>query len=203
MPPRVQKPDTVRALGDVDTASLVQLVKRISSTTWDGEDAAKENSFAVFHHTQHIIFRFISGNRDPEDNYANPSWDIWKPVLQPIMEQATRPYRFRDPRFPKAMLAKLAAGHHIDPHYDGAGSNQLVHKIHVPLITNPGALFLVDGESYHLEAGKAYEVNNIVSHGARNDGPEDRVHFIFEVYEGDYVRPTSETKAGRPADARL
>jgi hypothetical protein len=54
-------------------------------------------------------------------------------------------------------------------------------------VTNPDATFLVDGRSFHLEAGTAYEVNNILSHGATNAGAEDRIHFIFEVFEGDYA----------------
>ncbi|MXO84170.1 aspartyl beta-hydroxylase [Altererythrobacter aestiaquae] len=162
-------------------------------TTWGEEDARKENDFEVFDHTQHVVFRFIRGNRDPEDSYANPAWDIWEPVLMPVMQAAILPYAFRKPRFPKAMLAKLSAGHAIDPHYDGAGSNQRVHKIHVPLVTNPDAIFLVDGESFHLEAGNAYEVNNIVSHGAANSGSEDRIHFIFEVFESDYESAIRES----------
>lgn len=193
MPPKVQKPANVRPLGAVDADKLTLLAQRVSPTTWGEEDARKENDFDVFHHTQHVIFRFIRGNRDPEDCYANPAWDIWKPVLMPVMQAAIAPYQFRKPLFPKAMLAKLAAGHAIDPHYDGAGSNQRVHKIHVPLVTNPDAMFLVDDETFHLEAGSAYEVNNIKSHGAANGGSEDRIHFIFEVFEGDYLAELSES----------
>ena len=186
MPPKVEKPEAIRDLGPVDSGRLIALTKRVSDTTWVAENQDKENDFDVFHHTQHVIFRFIAANRDPEVHYANPAWEIWAPVLMPIMEQAIRPYGFRQPRFPKAMLARLKAGHSIDPHFDGAGSNLRVHKIHVPLVTNPEAKFLVRDELFHLEVGRAYEVNNIVSHGASNLGAEDRVHFIFEVYEGDY-----------------
>lgn len=187
MPPKVEKPRTVRCLGNVDSARLAALAARVSDETWASEDKDKENNFEVFHHTQHVIFRFISANRDPEVHYANPAWEIWQPLLMPVMQQAIAPYGFRKPMFPKAMLARLRAGHIIDPHYDGAGSNLRVHKIHVPLITNPDALFQVNDDQFHLEPGKAYEVNNIVSHGASNMGTEDRIHFIFEVYEGDYA----------------
>lgn len=187
MPPKVAKPHTVRVLGPVDCARLTAMVERISPATWAGEDALKENDFAVFHHTQHIIFRFIESNRNPENSYSTPAWDVWQPLLQPVMEAAIAPYGFRKPVFPKAMLAKLLAGHRIDPHYDGAGSNLVTHKIHVPLVTNPRAVFLVRDEKVHLERGMACEVNNIVSHGGENGGDEDRIHFIFEVFEGDYA----------------
>ena len=62
---------------------------------------------------------------------------------------------FVEPAFPKAMLARLEAGQHIDT--DGGGSHPLVHKVHVPLQTNPRAWLTVDGA---------------------------RIHFIFEVFEG-------------------
>lgn len=203
MPPRVKKPTDIRELATVEVSRLIALASRISPETWGQEDRHKENDFAVFHHTQHLVFRFISENRDPEDFYANPAWDVWKPVLMPLMQQAIAPYGFRNPQFPKAMLAKLAAGHQIDPHYDGAGSNQRVHKIHIPLVTNPEAEFLVGDGRFHLDVGKAYEVNNIISHGAVNQGSEDRIHFIFEVFEGDYQQTTVTPDGGTAANADL
>lgn len=181
---RVRKPTGVRALGPVDTTALVAQVRRLSERAWAGEDALKENTFEVFHHTRHVIFRFIPGNQNPDAFYSTHAWPVWKGLLEPIMDAAVRPYGFERPIYPKAMLARLEAGAIIDPHVDGAGSNLLTHKIHVPLITNPVALFLTGEDTCHLEAGQAYEVNNIGRHGAMNHGPEDRIHFIFEVFEG-------------------
>lgn len=197
MPPRVKKPHTIRELGEVDIARVRALVENLSEQAWDREDAVKENAFDVFHHTRHIVLRFIEGNRDPAVHYSNPGWDAWRGLLEPIMEQAIRPYQFRKPIFAKAMLARLSAGSQIDPHFDGAGSNERCHKIHVPLITNPEALFLVRETHEHLAEGHAYEVNNIVRHGAVNAGAEDRVHFIFEVFEGDYESGSGETSSER------
>ncbi|MCP5383388.1 MAG: aspartyl/asparaginyl beta-hydroxylase domain-containing protein [Altererythrobacter sp.] len=192
MLPEVTKPHTIRPLGPVECERLAAMVSRISAATWAGEDALKENDFPVFHHTRHIVFRFIESNRDPAKWYANPAWDVWAPMLLPVMEHAIAEYGFAEPQFPKAMLARLAAGHRIDPHYDGAGSNLRTHKIHVPLFTNPDALFLVRDEKVHLERGYAYEVNNIVSHGVENGGSEDRIHFIFEVYDAAATLPGEE-----------
>lgn len=179
----VAKPDGVRELCPVDIGPLLARVSAISERVWRGEDALKENDFAVFHHTQHIVFRFIEGNRDPETFYSNPAWMAWQSLLLPVMEQAIAPYDFRAPQFPKAMLARLAAGQVIDLHRDGAGSNLLTHKIHVPLITNPQAFFVSEQRRFHLATGHAYEVDNIKPHGGINRGADDRIHFIFEVYD--------------------
>ncbi|GAA0283287.1 hypothetical protein GCM10009127_25930 [Alteraurantiacibacter aestuarii] len=187
MAPIVKKPAKVRDLGAVDADRLTAVVQAISKRTWHNENILKENDFDCFHHTQHLVFRFIKQNRDPETFYANPSWDAWKSVLLPVMEAASASYGFRNPQYPKAMLAKLIAGYGIDLHRDGAGSNPRTHKIHVPLITNPEAYFLFENDQVHLTPGRAWEVNNLIRHGGRNDGPEDRIHLIFEVFEGDYA----------------
>jgi len=182
---KVLKPDFLRELGAVDIKQLSAITSKVSENVWAKEDEAKENNFNCFHHTQHIVFRFIEGMKDHRVSYSTPIWQAWQGMLMPVMQQTIRPYGFKNPQFPKAMLARLKAGYGIDPHTDGAGSNLHTHKIHVPIFTNLDALFHIGGQDFHLEQGQAYEVNNIKRHGVRNDGEADRIHFIFEVFEGD------------------
>ncbi len=181
--PQVQLPATFRHLGPVDIAPVIERIAQIPDTVWDHEDRLKENSFKVFGSTRHIVLRFTDGNRDPRIVHDNSGWLFWKNLLLPIMEQVVTHYSHRKPAFSKAMFARLAAGGEIGSHRDGAGSNLLSHKVHVPLVTNPGAIMVVDGEERHLEVGRAYELNNIVKHGARNTGKSDRIHFIFEHFD--------------------
>lgn len=182
--PRVDKPATVRDLGAVDVEALRAHVERLSEKVWRLADGVKENTFFCFHHTRHVIFRFIDGNRNPRRFRSYPIWSVWQRLLLPVMARAAAPYGYAAPVYPKAMLARLAAGHGIDAHVDGAGSHPFVHKIHVPLRTAPEAVLSVNGEDFHLAAGHAWEVNNLVPHGAFNGGERDRIHFIFEVFEG-------------------
>ena len=187
-PPRVEKPASVRRLGAVDVDALRAHVERLSEKVWRQEDAAKENDYFCFTHTSHIVFRFIPGNRTPLHYYSTPIWTVWQRWLLPVMAQAAAPYGYTEPVYPKAMLARLAAGHGIDRHVDGEGSHPLTHRIHVPLQTNPRATLTVDDTDFHLEYGHAFEVNNLVPHGVFNGGEEDRIHFIFEVFEGAFRR---------------
>lgn len=179
----VKKPHTISNLGTTDTQPLKDLVQQLSNQVWIQEDKHKENNFPCFHHTQHIIFRFIKKNQDHRDFYSNPIWEIFKPTLLPIMEQVVVPYGFTQPEYPKVMLARLESGQFIDRHRDGAGSNLHTHKIHIPLYTSSQVNFLVRDKPHSLKEGFAYEVNNIVPHEVRNDGNTDRIHFIFEVFE--------------------
>ena len=180
----VVKPYTIRDLGPVDPGPILERLARLNDRVWALEDACKENKFFCFTQTRHIVHRFIPQNNDPRQSYETPAWMLWKDLLEPVMQVASAGYGYRDPRFPKAMFARLEAGGEIDRHKDGAGSNLVAHKIHVPLHTNPEAYFSVGDDEFHLEFGRAYEVNNIRSHAARNGGTEDRIHFIFELYEG-------------------
>ena len=180
----VEKPARVRDLGAVDAEALRVQVERLSEKAWNLDDAVKENDFPCFEHTRHIIFRFIHRNLSPLHCYAHPGWMVWKPLLLPVMAQAAAGYGFVEPVYPKAMLARLAAGGEIEGHIDAQPANALVHKIHVPLVTNPKAMLRVHGEEFHLPVGRAWEINNLTVHGAFNGGGRDRIHFIFEVFEG-------------------
>jgi len=181
---QIRKPATVRELGAVDIAPVEQMLRRINENVWNAENSRKENNFSCFHHTQHIVFRFVSGDRQsPRHFHDNPAWLLWQQVLLPVMANAIRPYGFGDPVFPKAMLARLASGHIIDSHVDTATSNLYTHKIHVPIRTNAQTQFFVNDESHCLQEGIAYEVNNSAPHWASNQGDSDRVHFIFEVFD--------------------
>ena len=182
-PPAVEKPAGVRALGRVDTGPLEAMLDRLTENVWRREDECKDNDFPCFHHTRHIVFRFIDGNRDARRFRSYPGWTIWRRTLLPVMAQASAGYGFSEPVYPKAMLARLAAGHGIDRHVDGAGSNLHTHKIHIPLQTEPAAVLTVAGVDYHLREGHAYEVDNLAPHGAFNGGTRDRIHFIFEVFD--------------------
>ena len=184
-PPRVRKPTAgICPLGPVDISPLEAVLECLTESVWRHEDDNKPNKFDCFHSTRHVIFRFYNF-RDVRDFWSNPGWTLWRSSLLPVMEQAIAAYGFAEPVFPKAMFASLSAGERIDKHTDGPASAMYrAHKIHVPIRTEPAALLIVDGVEYHLRRGHAYEVNNILPHGAFNGGSQERVHLIFEVFDG-------------------
>ncbi len=179
----VVKPPDFQAICKVDVEELRRKLLTVGEAVWDAEDARKENRFACFHDTRHIIARFIPNNQDPAQFYSTPFWAVWQPLLAPVLTRVAQHYGFSTPEFPKVMFARLAAHTAIDRHVDGAGSNLLTHKIHVPLVTNEAVWFEVGDRRFRLEEGQAYELNNIRPHGVRNDGATDRIHLIFEIMD--------------------
>jgi len=52
-------------------------------------------------------------------------------------------------------------------------------RLHIPIITNPGCLMVIENVAKHLPAdGSVYITNNIKYHNAFNGGEENRVHLV-------------------------
>jgi hypothetical protein len=111
-----RKTTSLRHLGKVDIAQLREAVLAIPEAVWDAENQNKPNrryesvgavrvpvSGRVWTNTRHIIFRFITNQRDWREPADWPLWQEWRERLLPVMEQATRPYDLR--------ACGLSAGH--------------------------------------------------------------------------------------------
>jgi|TARA_R110002124_G_scaffold125837_6_gene285160 hypothetical protein len=57
-------------------------------------------------------------------------------------------------------------------------------RIHIPIITNPGALMVVNNEAFHMPAnGSAYFVDTTKYHTALNGGNVERVHLVATILD--------------------
>jgi hypothetical protein len=57
-------------------------------------------------------------------------------------------------------------------------------RLHIPIITNPGAIMVVDNVAKHLPAdGSVWITNNIKYHNFFNGGEEDRIHLVACVLD--------------------
>jgi hypothetical protein len=61
--------------------------------------------------------------------------------------------------------------------------SDLSMRIHIPIITNPDCLMLIENKAYHLEAGKIYLTNTTFTHTAINASLLNRVHIIGCFYQ--------------------
>lgn len=187
--PNPRKTTSIRPLGPVDIAALREAVLAIPEAVWDAENADKPNRFEALDRTRHIVFRFVDDTRDWRNSHDRALWPQWRDLLWPVLRQATTPYGYANAEFPRVMLARMAPGGVIKPHVDANPAAKWPHKIHVPLLTNPGVGFLVGERVYHFPEGEAVEVNNLGLHAVRNDGSTDRIHLIFEYFDRDQPDP--------------
>jgi hypothetical protein len=76
----------------------------------------------------------------------------------------------------------LKAGAKSLVHRD-ADDNEYMARFHIPLITNKKCVFISEGTTLHMEAGKAYGVWVNNWHQIRNDFTKDRYHLICDFYD--------------------
>ena len=80
---------------------------------------------------------------------------------------------------PTVLFSLLRAGARIAPH-TGMFNTRLV--CHLPLIVPPGCGFRVGNEVREWEEGKLLIFDDTIEHEAWNDGPQDRVVLIFDIW---------------------
>tara|TARA_X000001036_G_scaffold280423_1_gene260478 strand:+ start:42 stop:641 length:600 start_codon:yes stop_codon:yes gene_type:complete len=57
-------------------------------------------------------------------------------------------------------------------------------RLHIPIITNPGCLMVIDNIAQHMPAdGSVWITNNTKYHNAFNGGEEDRIHLVACVLD--------------------
>lgn len=82
-------------------------------------------------------------------------------------------------RAPTIMFSLLRAGARI-PAHTGQINTRLI--CHLPLVVPPGCGFRVGNEIRQWEVGKTLIFDDTIEHEAWNDGPDDRVVLIFDIW---------------------
>lgn len=122
---------------------------------------------------------WLPGGSDPRaGQYAMLSWPLPLPGVEPFIA-AILGQHFPGRRRGVAFLSRLIPGQRIDPHVDG--HDHCDTRVHVPLATNPLAVFITGGVEHHLEVGWAYVIDPSREHSVVNGGRTDRVHLIFNA----------------------
>jgi len=174
---------TLKVLGQVDSQPLINAVLGMDEIDWQAQQY-RQNAYSVHEHTQSLVMVFCSGWPDLKVT-REPSWDALKETAVPLMHHIIQSFYPPGGTIIRAMAAKLVAGGIISPHRDTHQSFSHSHRIHIPITTNRGVRFMIDGKPHRFEIGQAYEINNQKNHSVMNNGKEDRVTFIF-----DYMPPS-------------
>lgn len=60
-------------------------------------------------------------------------------------------------------------------------------RFHLPVVTNPQVQFLMDGQTFRMDAGHVYLFNQWCLHGVANQSDQLRVHLYWDLYLNDYI----------------
>jgi hypothetical protein len=175
----------VRRLQAVDAAILTRLRERLNDELFEAGDRDKTDVYRdpVFEDLQHVMLQFPS---DPMNHrvapYRQPFWDDFRAEIAPIVQQTAKVYGYRKYATSKVVFSRLRAGGCIPLHTDGHEANRIPHRIHVPLVSTPEMTYRVEGHTYHLATGYAWEVSNRTLHSIDNPTTVDRIHLYFDLY---------------------
>jgi len=108
----------------------------------------------------------------------------------------------KDLSFSKTILSELATsdpellvfyylepGATLHPHRDltGASMNNRI-RFHVPVVTNSGVEFIVNGEKIKMTPGDLWCLDTSYLHSVRNNGVKSRVHIVVECNINDVIK---------------
>lgn len=84
-------------------------------------------------------------------------------------------------RLKSVRLMSLAPGADIKPHRDPGLSWEFGEvRLHLPLCTDSGVDFIVDGQSVPMKLGELWYLNADLEHSVRHQGRSDRVHLVID-----------------------
>jgi len=173
-----------RLLGHLDTTDLlVSLHSR--RREWDAITLRQDTPGSPHRDTRSIFLRGpeaptpVTWFQDvPHKDY--PLLSEW-PEAQAILETVNAAV---PGQLGKVMLIELKPGGALAWHIDQGPYSEQHLRLHLPVITNPGAMLYSGGEAVHLPVGLLTEFDNTSLHSAANFGEYPRVHLVIDVRKG-------------------
>lgn len=117
----------------------------------------------------------------------------WALPLPPHLVEALRPFErdvadlcgkhFGEGELHFCVFAVLAPGGHVPRHRDLAHDPEKKarsHHLHIPVIDAGGAAFTIGEETFRMEEGAVYEIDNTIPHSTANHGDTHRLNVMFD-----------------------
>lgn len=80
-----------------------------------------------------------------------------------------------------ARILRLGVGAEIKPHRDHElGYEDGNFRLHIPIVTNSGVQFILDGTELTMLPGECWYTNVNYVHSVKNAGEEDRIHLVID-----------------------
>jgi hypothetical protein len=191
-------PDRVRLPFEFDPLLLVRDLQSLVGVDWIRHFVPQnyEGEWSV------IPLRGKAGARHPVTMiYSDPTATTFEntPMLKgcayfrEVLEAFACPLR-------SVRLMRLGPGSTIKEHTDlDLSAEGETARIHVPITTNPGVEFYLNGSRVVLEAGTAWYLRLSDPHRVHNKSESDRVHMVIDATVNDWLRDLIELVARQRA----
>ncbi len=184
MTTRVRSPHTSVPLARTyDVGRLTEEVLALRRNPWRAQRAISQDGLFQEAEIDWRIIALRSLGGDPDrtdpggaglDAFADTVHLKRSPYLTEVL--AGLPARLRGVR-----LMALGPGARIYEHRDGkVGLPWGNLRLHVPIVTNPGAIMVIGGDEVHWDAGRLWYGDFNQVHHVRNTGDESRIHLVID-----------------------
>jgi hypothetical protein len=171
-----------------DISLLKKEIIDLSEQTWYS-NVTRQNSYIVHKQTQSITYSDISIFYTPKDPFIvtenNDFPEKLKQYAFPIISDLQN--RFNG-RVAKCNLVRLNAGCFIPEHSDNFQYLRMVHRFHIPILTNENVLFKVGDQSINMKEGECFEIDVSLLHSVWNNGDTPRIHLIVDIMPNELIK---------------
>lgn len=165
----------IRKIGPIFTRLRVQDLQHFDQETW------RQDKLVTHRNTQCIFLRhwkYRSQRLRELRDY--PLLSVYREPLEGILDELSGHYDYQTY---SAVITNLRARKSIPRHVDDGYMLSNSHRIHIPIRTNPQAIFHCGRESINMKLDHAYEIGNTShEHSVDNNGKEDRYHLIVDLF---------------------
>ncbi|MEI9805644.1 MAG: aspartyl/asparaginyl beta-hydroxylase domain-containing protein [Pseudolabrys sp.] len=179
-PDRLRLPldfDPARLAGDMANFSAPQWVEHFVKQNYDGDwDVIPLRGPAGASHPVRMIYS------DPGcTDFADTPMLTGSPYFRGVLAAFACPLQ-------AVRLMRLSAGSFIKEHHDNdLNFEQGMVRIHIPVATNDGVDFRLNGVRCVMAAGSAWYLRLSDPHSVANRGSSDRVHLVIDAVVNDWV----------------
>lgn len=179
----------------VDVSRLLSAMEHLPPGFWDSDRSSRVKlaghrpGNAVFYFNDSPPFVERRAIQEAESGIVNVMRYPDRPLFAEIaalLSEAISPH-FPDCSPIRVQLAELPRGERISPHRD-KGILARIHRLHIPLVTHPDVTFTIDGDDFHLEPGRLYDLNNAVLHSVENRSDVMRIHLMADMLPASLAR---------------
>jgi hypothetical protein len=166
---------------EIDKSIIDNILKNIKEEDWFVDDY--RNRASCMQDTNSIlIFHSVRCGDSPNALLTvekRPLFARFYPLILPVLDKLKN---YCDYNYHASFITRLNPRGTINKHADRGYFLEKCHRIHVPLKTNKGVTYWIDGKQYYWEVGNVYEFNNLLEHEVINNSDQERIHLILNLY---------------------
>ena len=190
---KYKEPLTAVKIKDLDPA-VFDNVKTSILNFYDVTDPKYSTKEWVFQDTRRIVsnskYNPLETQLFTDLDFDNSLSNICSPIIEQI--------QYTLPEYIPVItqLATILPSQKLQWHIDVFLYQQFTNKLHIPIITNPGAFFDVflneQVTRVNMTSGSVWNINNLALHRSVNTGEHYRTHLIIDFMEKNTIDELSE-----------